>query len=259
MNAHRGALRGMIGRGIALVVLFWWVATGLIIAMQRAGWTRVSALVVATMLAVYGFWELRSSANDDSAVGARRSFMGGALLWGWVSVTFYGGYLTGFHVDALGIAAPSWALVLPAIQATVLSDVAALLLMGAVALLLHGDRNKSGLWGLVIFWAVQQVAKVNVFLGVENPAGNFLPPHLAYLRQFFGPLENSRFLGASIVALSLATVATAWLCRRASSEGKRQSGILYATILGLAVFEIIVLGMTLESTPWDSFLRARGH
>lgn len=259
MNEHRGALRGMIGRGIALVVLFWWVATGLIIAMQRAGWTRVSALVVATTLAVYGFWELRSSANDDTAVGARRSFMGGALLWGWVSVTFYGGYLTGFHVDALGIAAPSWALVLPAIQATLLSDVAALLLMGAVALLLHGDRNKSGLWGLVLFWAVQQVAKVNVFLGVENPAGNFLPPHLAYLRQFFGPLENSWFLGASIVALSLATFATAWLCRRAPSEGKRQSGILYATILGLAVFEIIVLGMTLESTPWDSFLRARGH
>lgn len=62
----------------------------LIIAMQRAGWTRVSALVVATILAVYGFWELQSSANDDTAVGARRSFMGGALLWGWVSVTFYG-------------------------------------------------------------------------------------------------------------------------------------------------------------------------
>ena len=259
MSESRGALRGMIGRGITLVVLFWWVATGLIIAMQRAGSTRVLALIVATILAVYGFWELRSSANDDSAVGARRSFMGGAMLWGWVSVTFYGGYLTGFHIDALGIAAPSWSLVLPAIRATLLSDVAALLLMGAVALLLHGDRNKSGLWGLVIFWAVQQIAKLNVFLGVENPAGNFLPPHLAYLRQFFGPLQNSWFLTASVIALGIATFATAWLCRRAPTEGKRQSGVLYATILGLAVFEIIVLGMTLETTPWDSFLRARGH
>lgn len=258
-ETSRGALRGMIGRGIALVVLFWWVATGLIIAMQRAGWTRASALIVATILAVYGFWELRTSANDDSALGARRSFTGGALLWGWVSVTFYGGYLTGFHVDALDIAAPSWALVLPAIKATLLSDATALLLMGAVALLLRGDRNKSGLWGLVIFWAVQQVAKLNVFLGVENPAGNFLPPHLAYLRQFFGPLENSWFLAASIVALSIATVATGVLCRRATSEGKRQAGILYATILGLAVFEIIVLGIPLETTPWDSFLRARGQ
>lgn len=252
-------LKGMVARGIAQVVIFWWVATGLIIAMQRSGPTRVSALVVASMLAVFGFWEMRSSANDDSALAARRSFLGGAFLWGWVSVTFYGGYLTGFHVDGLGIAAPSWALVLPAIRATLLSDVAALLLMGGTALLLLGDRNKTGLWSLVIFWAVQQVAKLNVFLGVENPAGNFLPPHLAYLRQFFGPLRNSAFLWVSIAGLSLLTAWAAWRTARAASPGKRQAGILYATILALAVLEIIVLGIPLETTPWDSFLRARGH
>ncbi len=249
----------MIARGIAAVLVFWWVATGLIIAMQRAGWTRVSALIVATMLAVYGFWELRASANDDSAVGARRSFIGGALLWGWVSVTFYGGFLTGFHVDARGVPAPAWELVLPAIQSTLLSDFAALLLMGAVALLLHGDRNRTGLWGLIVFWGVQQIAKLNVFFGVENPAGNFLPPHLAYLRQFFGPLKNSWLLPTSVVLLSIATAAVVWRLRRAPTEGQRQAGVLYATILALAVLEIIVLGIPLETTPWDSFLKARGH
>jgi putative photosynthetic complex assembly protein 2 len=226
MMALKGALKGMVARGVSQVVLFWWVATGLIIAMQRSGPTRTVALLVATALAVYGFWEMRASAQDDSALGARRSFLGGAMLWGWVSVTFYGGYLTGFHPGELSASAPSWELVLPAIQATLLSDVAALLLMGAVALLLHGDPNKTGLHGLAIFWGVQQIAKLNVFLGVENPAGNFLPPHLAYLRVFFGPLVNSPFLWISIVLLT--------------------------------VFEIIVLGMPLESTPWDSFLKARG-
>lgn len=251
-------MKQLIWRGILQVVLFWWVATGLIIAMQRSGATRVVALIVATALAVYGFWEMRASANDDSAVGARRSFLGGALIWGWISVTFYGGYLTGFHRESLGIAAPSWALVLPAIQATLLSDAAALCLMGAVAMLLRGDRNKTGFWSLLLFWAVQQVAKLNVFLGVENPAGNFLPPHLAYLRQFFGPLENSAFLTLSIVLLAALTLFEGWRVRSAGNEGKRQAGVLYATILGLAVLEIIVLGMPLESTPWDSFLRARG-
>lgn len=251
-------MRTMVVRGIALVLVFWWVATGLIIAMQRSGPTRVTALIVATMLAVFGFWELRDSAQDESALGARRSFLGGAMLWGWISVTFYGGYLTGFHSEALGVAAPSWELVLPAIRATLLSDVATLLLIGAVALLLHGDANKSGLWGLVIFWAVQQVAKLNVFLGVKNPAGNFLPPHLAHLRQFFGPLENSWFLFTSIAALAALTGYAGWRTAHASTERARQAGVLYATILALAVLEIIVLGMELKSTPWDSFLRARG-
>lgn len=251
-------MKGLFWRGVVLVVVFWWVATGLIIAMQRSGPTRASALIIASALAVLGFWELRENANDDSALGARRSFLGGAMLWGWVSVVFYGGYLTGFHTIIPDLVSPSWAAVLPAIQATILNDVAALLIMGAVAMLLYGDRNKTGLWGLIIFWAVQQVAKLNVFLGVENPAGNFLPQHLAYLRQFFGPLENSRFLGASVTALTLVTVWTAWNGLRAPTEGKRQAGILYATILGLAVLEIIVLGIPLESTPWDSFLKARG-
>lgn len=252
-----GPLKGMVARGIGLVVIFWWVATGLIIAMQRSGPTRVVALIVATALAVFGFWEMRANATDESAAAARRSFFGGALLWGWVSVTFYGGYLTGFHPMDPTPVAPSWEAVLPAIQATLLSDVAALLLIGATALLLHGDRNRTGLWSLVIFWSVQQVAKLNVFLGVENPAGNFLPPHLAYLHRFFGPLENSWFLPASVAALSIITVWTAWRSAREPLPGKRQAGILYATILGLTVLEIVWLGTPMESTWWDSFLRAR--
>jgi putative photosynthetic complex assembly protein 2 len=105
---------------------------------------------------------------------------------------------------------------------------------------------------------VQQVAKLNVFFGVENPAANFLPPHLAYLRQFFGPPVNSPFLMASTVLVAVAMVWTAVAAQHSRSEGRREAATIYATILGLAVLELIVLGVTLESTPWDSFLRARG-
>lgn len=251
-------MSGMLARGLGLVIGFWWVATGLIIAMQRSAPTRITALWVATALAVLGIYEMQANANDGSAVGARRSFLGGAMLWGWVSVTFYGGYITGFVRDGLGVAAPAWSLVWPAIESTFVSDVMALLLMGVAWLLLRGDRNRVGLHALAIFWAVQQVAKLNVFLGVRNPAGNFLPAHLAHLRQFFGPLENSWFLAASVAALAGLTVLCGVRATRAAHDGDRQAGILYATILGLAVLELIVLGIPFETTPWDSFLRARG-
>jgi putative photosynthetic complex assembly protein 2 len=105
---------------------------------------------------------------------------------------------------------------------------------------------------------VQQLAKLNVFFGVENPAANFLPPHLAYLHQFFGPPVNSPFL---LVSITATIVLTAWAIRAARiapSEGHRQAAAIYATILGLAVLELIVLSIPLEQTPWDSFLRARG-
>ena len=45
-------MKQLIWRGIAQVVLFWWVATGLIIALQRCGPTPVIAVFVATALAV---------------------------------------------------------------------------------------------------------------------------------------------------------------------------------------------------------------
>lgn len=246
-------------RGVGLVVAFWWVATGVIIAMQANSITRLLGLVVATVLGVVGFLEMRATREDDSPEAVRRSFLGGAMLWGWVSASFYGGFLTGIAPTTIPPAAPSWGAVLPAIAATLVSDAAALLLLIFSAWLDHGARNRTGLKALALFWAVQQVAKLNVFFGVENPAANFLPPHLAGLRLFFGPPVNSPFRLVSLVGLAIATAWAAWGVRPAASPGRRQAAAIYATILGLAVLEIALLGLRVEATPWDSFLRARGR
>lgn len=245
-------------RGAGLVIVFWWVATGLIIAMQANPITRLAGLLLSTALAVVGVMEMRAVRDDRSAQGIRRGFLGGAMLWAWVSASFYGGYLTGIHPAGPVAAAPSWAAVPPAIAATLVSDAAALLLILAGGVMDRDATNRSGLWALTLFWGVQQVAKLNVFFGVENPAANFLPPHLAYLHQFFGPPVNSPFLAGSIVVTMALTAWVMRIARRAPSEGDRQAAAIYATILGLAVLELIVLGIPLEQTPWDSFLKARG-
>lgn len=256
--ARAFAEQRLVRRGFALVVVFWWVATGLIIAMQRSEGTRLVALVVATALAALGLRELLASRADASAAGARLSFLGGAMLWGWVSVTFYGGFVTGFAPTAPVPAAPSWAAVPPAIAATLVSDLAAIGILGLAAFAVRGAPNRTGVTAFAIFWGVQQVAKLNVFFGVENPAGNFLPQHLAYLQQFFGPRQNSWLLWVSLVALSAVTGWHARRAARAPTAGRRQAEVLYATIVGLAVLEIAILGMRIETTPWDAFLRARG-
>jgi len=245
-------------RAIGLVIFFWWVATGVIIAMQANAITRFAGLIIATILAVVGVAELRAVRDDTSAAGVRRAFLGGAMLWAWVSASFYGGYITGIHPTAPVPAAPAWGAVWPAIAATLVNDAATLILLIVGFVVDRDAKNRTGLWTLALFWGVQQVAKLNVFFGVENPAANFLPPHLSYLRQFFGPPVNSPFLMASTVMVAVAMIWTAMAARRAPAEGRRETATIYATILGLAVLELIVLGVTLESTPWDSFLRARG-
>jgi len=245
-------------RAVGLVIAFWWVATGVIIAMQHSAATRFAGLFVATLLAVLGVLEIRAVRDDPSPTGVRRSFLGGAMLWAWVSAMFYGGFLTGFHPVGPVAAAPAWSAVVPAIAATFVNDAATLVLLIVGVVAERDARHRTGLWTLLLFWAVQQVAKLNVFLGVANPAANFLPPHLAYLRQFFGPPVNSPLLAVSLALVGAATVWAAWRARPSHPAGRREAAALYATILGLAVLELAVLGVKLESTPWDSFLRARG-
>ena len=68
-------------RGAGLVIVFWWVATGLIIAMQANPITRLAGLLLSTALAVVGVMEMRAVRDDRSAQGIRRGFLGGAMLW----------------------------------------------------------------------------------------------------------------------------------------------------------------------------------
>lgn len=245
-------------RTIGLVILFWWVATGVIIAMQHSPLTRLVGLIFSTLLAFVGVAEMRAVRDDESPTGVRRAFLGGAMLWAWVSASFYGGYITGMHPTGPVPVAPAWGAVWPAIEATLVNDAATLIILIIGFVSDRDAKNRTGMLTLALFWGVQQVAKLNVFFGVENPAANFLPPHLAYLRQFFGPPVNSPFLTASTVVVALLMLWTAWGARRTQAEGRRVAATIYTTILGLAVLELIVLGVTFESTPWDSFLRARG-
>lgn len=245
-------------KAVGLVIAFWWVATGVIIAMQANAATRFAGVVIATLLALVGVLEMHAVRDDDSAPAVRRSFLGGSMLWAWVSATFYGGWLTGIHPVGPVAIAPAWGAVMPAIAATLVNDAATLVLLIGGALWAREARNRTGVWALLLFWGVQQVAKLNVFFGVANPAANFLPPHLAYLRQFFGPPVNSPFLWVSIALVTAVTIWAAWGARPSRPAGKREAAALYATILGLAILELAVLAVKLESTPWDSFLRARG-
>ena len=131
-------------------------------------------------------------------------------------------------------------------------------LIAVAAWLTRGAPNRTGLWALVTFWAMQQVAKLAVFFGVENPAGDFLPPHLAPLRQFFGPPHNSPFLPISIVCVSAAAFWCTWRARRASGSGMRLAWAMHGILLGLAVLELAILGVRMDSTMWEPFLRVRG-
>jgi putative photosynthetic complex assembly protein 2 len=256
-TSHRALAAALVA-----VVGFWWAATGLTIAMQRDGATRAVSAVAATVLAAYAVKLVADARRVCTPAGATRSFAGGALLWAWVSVLLYGGWVTGLPPDPTTAAAvgsaPSAALAVHAVGATLYSDLLALALIAAMAALTWRAPNRTGLWSLVIFWAAHQTAKLNVFFGVRHAGAEFLPAGLAHLEHFFGPPRNSPLLAPTVAALALVAGALAYRAWAAHSAFRRTACALLAALTALALVEHALLGASFALPLWSTFLRARG-
>lgn len=255
MQPLPGAGRAL-GHAALRVIGFWWLATGLIVAIQRDGATRIVGLAVATALAGAGLRWLWRSRDEATPRGAQLAFIGGAFLWIWVQTAFYGGWLVGPAMSVPVSAGPTPQLALQAIAATSYNLVASALAFG-VAYAMHG-ANPVGWQTLAAFWGADQLAKLNVFLGVANPGTHFLPDRLAFLIGYFGPQRNSLLLPVSV--LLLAGLAS-WLYRRAvrtNDAYAREGNALLAALLALAALEHVLLGLVIQVPLWDPFLRARG-
>lgn len=255
--ARPEARQGLFG-AVALVVLFWWLATGVIVAVERNDTTRLLGVIVATWLLVMaGILAVRVR-HECTPRGALIGFAAGALAWVWISALFYGGIVVGAtaHVPPeLGMA-PSIPLAIRAVVATGWSDLLALATIGAFYLV--PARNPTAWQSLALFWAVQQVAKINVFVGVVNAGVRFLPERLAFLTAFFGPPRWSPVLALSVAALVV--VGWRWFvrARRAPDAFTRWRLTLLVSLVALAVLELVVLAIPHDLPLWDAFLRMRG-
>lgn len=244
-------------RAIGAVVLFWWGATGALIALQRSAGTRLGALALALLTIPAGLWLIARARDrwDERAVIA--SFFGGALLWTSVSAAFYGGWIVGM-APRTGPGDPLASRVLDAITATGYSAVHAAALLAAALVVTRGATNRLGAQTFAIFWAAHELAKLNVFAGVVSPGAPFLPDYLAHLQGYFGPARNSALLPVSVAALALATAALVRRGMREPVPGRRVAAALLACIVALAAFELVVLGTPRTLGWWDAFLAWRG-
>jgi putative photosynthetic complex assembly protein 2 len=245
------------GRALVGVTLFWWLATGLVFVAQRQGAVAAVAAVVATALAALGARLVRVHRDDRTVRGAERSFLGGALLWAWVSTTFFAGWLVGPPSVATG-APGSWPLALEAIQATVYSDVAGLAMLALAAVATGRGGNQVGLWTYMVFWGAQQSAKLNIFFGVANPGEVFFPAHLRFLTAYFGPRENQWLVWASLAALGASAVWAGWRAVGAADPYARTGRAILSVLVGLAALEHAVLALPLDLPLWELFLAWRG-
>jgi putative photosynthetic complex assembly protein 2 len=248
----------LLVRSFALVTGYWWLATGLVVAIQRDGPTRLAALGLATGAGAFGAFLLHDERDDASDSATRRSFLGGGLLWLWVAITLYGGWLMGPAPRAVSPGDPLLERAFEAVRSLAYHEAASLVVLALAWWLTRGAANRTGFHGLVALWGMQQLAKLNVFLGVANPNTRFLPEWLRFLETYFGPAQNSVLLPVSIVALSAATYVLARRALRRTDEPGRSTDAMLAWLMALAALEHAFLGIAWNAPLWEGFLQFRG-
>jgi putative photosynthetic complex assembly protein 2 len=248
-------------RSFGVVIAFWWSTTGVVFALERNPTTRLLGLVVASALAVWGASLVYLERDRETPSAARRSFLGGAFLWTFAQVTFYGGWIIGPEPLRLSIPAepPSWSFAVRAVLSMFWYQLVMLAALATAAIITHKRVNRVGWWTAALFWCVHQIASINIFLGVENPGRGFFPEPLVFLESYFGPVQNSLFLPFTLACVIMYTLYTAIYALRGRTPAYRQSMMLLTVIGALSVLELAVLGAPIQLPLWEAFLAVRGY
>lgn len=219
------------------VVVAWFVATGVVIALDRLpGWTFRWSLAGASVVAVAALWIARHFAADASPRGAYLGFAAALAVWGWHEMSFLMGLVTGPRRDPLPRGVTGWSRFRMAAATLIWHEIALAVTAAGMILLTWGQPNQVAAAAFAMLFAMRLSAKLNIFLGVPNLTVDFLPAHLAYLKSYFrARVFNPLFP----VSIAVASVATLLLAEGAAvtPPGTAAGLTMLATLAGLGCLE----------------------
>lgn len=245
----------------ALYALFvWWFSTGAIFYLdglprRSFAWSMAGATILAT-LALYG---LLASRSDATAGGAYVAFTSGLVIWAWLEMTYYMGFVTGMRLPPCPHDCTGWRHFGHAVQTNLYHELATI---GLAALILYatwGSTNRVALWTFVVLWWMQISAKLNVFLGVPNLDADFLPEHLDFLKSFLRRKPMNLLFPVSItVSIVLATMVAERALSESATAFEATAASFLAALMALAILEHWFLVVPLPvSALWRWSLASR--
>jgi putative photosynthetic complex assembly protein 2 len=242
----------------ALYTLFlWWFSTMVIMFLDRLPRPTFRwSFGVATLLlcgSLVGMWVIR---DDASLAAAYAGVTFGTIIYGWVLMSFYFGYLTGprqlpFSPEH-SLARRFW----HALYGCLYHELIAL--GGALALiaLTWGHVNQVGTWTFVMLWLMKGSAKLNVFLGVRNFDSHLLPKHLQWLSAFATRKPMNTLFPLSMLVLLGVAFGLIYSAIAPTTSIFQAVGLTFLIVLTLlALFEHGLLMQPSWNTLWGSTQR----
>lgn len=194
---------------VVATIAVWFLATGLIAwADNRERRTFPLSLLLAGAAGVGGLVMVAQTMKSASLWGVYASFAGAILIWSWHEITFLTGAITGPRREPCPADARGFARFAHAVGAIAWHEIAlALSALGLISLSWDAP-NQLGAMTFTLLLVMRLSTKMVIFFGVPNMSTEIFPPHLAYLKTYFGP----RRLGIELVLAIAGTSGLAiWL------------------------------------------------
>jgi putative photosynthetic complex assembly protein 2 len=224
---------------IVYAAFLWWFSTGVIFYLNaRPAHTFRFSMLAATVVLALALLGIQSSAQVESVAAAFCAFTCGVLLFGWHTMSYYMGIITGPNrgpcPEGLGLGQRF----VRAFATGIYHELAIVATILFVAVMTWGAPNQFALWTFVLLWAMHVSAKLNVFLGIRNLNEEFIPQRLQYLTTYFRKRRMNPLFPFSVTA---GTLLTYFLIERAiSPTAEPYSAVGYtlvASLMALAVIE----------------------
>lgn len=224
---------------IVYSLFLWWFSTGVIFYLNARPthtfrWSMLGGSILLAG-ALYGLW---ASASVDTVAGAFVAFTCGLLVWGWHTMSYYMGVITGPRREPCPPECGGRKHFFHAVETSLYHELAIIATAAAMVWMTWDKPNLFGLWTFVVLWGMHVSAKLNVFLGVRNLNVEFIPAHLAYLTSFFRKKPMNLLFPISV---TVATIITTVLVQQAGAPGigpfAATGYTLLATLMALAVIE----------------------
>lgn len=230
----------------------WWIATGLVIALARAGGRRFGTVMgLVTGVALAGVAGLVATRSEVTTASAYIAFFSALALWAWHETTFLIGLVTGpRRIEARQ--APLEKTRFRAAFLTVRDHELALLAsVLALLWLMAGAENTTGLLTFVLLWVMRISTKLNIYLGARHAISDMLPDRLSYLKSYFRTDRTSRWF---YVSLTASAALLAWLVIAAATAATDHDSVkwsLLASFAALALIEHLFLVLPVrDSALW---------
>ncbi|MEM6908968.1 MAG: putative photosynthetic complex assembly protein PuhE [Pseudomonadota bacterium] len=185
-----------------VAVAIWFFATGLVAwadNLERRTFWR--SLMIGAVGGITGLIVILIASLSVSVASVYCAFFGALLVWGWHEIGFLTGAVAGPRREACDPGVRGTRRFAQA-SATVLHHEVTLALTGLLLISLSWNMpNQIGATVFVLLFALRLSSKINLFVGVPNSSTEMLPPHLAYLKTYFGRNRMTLLLAASIAAI----------------------------------------------------------